>query len=72
MPTPECVNGISGRTAVSEVFVMDKSIESAILKGATEPEIYKAVRVKGMLTMKEDAILKAMQRLIPFEEVNTL
>lgn len=72
MPTPECINGISGRTAVAEAFEMDKVIEAAILRSATEPEIYKAVRAKGMLTMKEDAILKAMQRLIPFEEVNTL
>lgn len=71
-PTPACPSGITGRTAVSEVFVMDKNIESVILKGANEQEIYKAVRAKGMLTMKEDAIVKAMQRIVPFEEVNTL
>ena len=72
MSTPECLNGIQGRVPVTEVFEMDKAIEAVILKGATEPEIYKVVRAKGMLTMKEDAIIKAMQRVIPFEEVNTL
>ena len=51
---------------------MDKNIESVILKGANEQDIYKAVRAKGMLSMKEDAVLKAMQRIVPFEEVNTL
>jgi type IV pilus assembly protein PilB len=71
-PTPECPSGITGRTAVSEVFMMDKNIEAVILKGANEQEIYKAVRAKGMLSMKEDAIVKAMQRIVPFEEVNTL
>lgn len=71
-PTPECLNGTSGRIAVIEVFEMDKQIEAAILKGATEPELQKVIRSKGMLTMKEDAIIKAMQRVIPFEEVNTL
>ena len=71
-PTPECLNGISGRIAVSEVFEMDKNLEVAILKNATEPEIYKAVRAKGMLSMKEDAIIKAMQRIVPFEDINTL
>ncbi len=71
-PTPECPSGISGRIAVSEAFEMDKNIEAVILKGANEQEIYKAVRAKGMLTMKEDAIVKAMQRIVPFEEVNTL
>jgi hypothetical protein len=34
--------------------------------------LYKAARAKGMLTMKEDAIIKAFQRIIPFEEINTL
>ncbi len=72
MPTPECPGGISGRIAVAEAFEMDKNIEAVILKGANEQEIYKAVRAKGMLTMKEDAIVKAMQRIVPFEEVNTL
>ncbi len=71
-PTPEYVSGIAGRTAVAEVFEMDKQLEAVILKGATDLDIYKAVRAKGMLTMKEDALVKAMKRDIPFEEVNTL
>lgn len=70
--TPECVNGTEGRIAVMEVLAMDKDIEAVILKNPTEPELLKVVRGKGMLTMKEDAILKAFQRIIPFEEVNTL
>lgn len=72
VPTNEYVSGTVGRTAVAEVFEMDKQLESVILKGATDLEVYKAVRAKGMLTMKEDAILKAMNKVIPFEEVNTL
>ncbi len=70
--TPECLNGTSGRVAVVEVLEMDKGIEAVILKNPTEIELYKAARAKGMLTMKEDAILKAFQRIIPFEEVSTL
>jgi type II secretory ATPase GspE/PulE/Tfp pilus assembly ATPase PilB-like protein len=35
----------------------------------TEPEIYKLARQKGMLTMKEDAILKSAQGVIPLQEV---
>lgn len=71
-PTKEYPTGTSGRTAVTEVFEMDKNIEAAVLKNATEPELYKVIRQKGMLSMKEDAILKAFQKVIPFEEVNTL
>ena len=70
--TPACLNGTSGRAAVIEVFEMDKDIEAVILKDPTEPELYKVTRAKGMLSMKEDAILKAFQRIIPFEEINTL
>ena len=71
-PTPESVSGVSGRVAVLEVLSMDKEIEQVILKGATELDIANVARAKGMLTMKEDAIVKAFNRMIPFEEVNTL
>jgi len=71
-PTSDCLNGTSGRVAVVEVLEMDKNIESVILKSPTETELYKVARSKGMLSMKEDAILKAFQRVIPFEEINTL
>ncbi len=70
--TPECLNGTSGRVAVVEVLEMDKHVEAIILKNPTEAELYKVARAKGMLSMKEDAILKAFQRIVPFEEVNTL
>lgn len=71
-PTPKCLTGTSGRLAVIEVLEMDKDIEAIILKDPTEPALYQAARAKGMLSMKEDAILKAFQRIIPFEEINTL
>jgi type II secretory ATPase GspE/PulE/Tfp pilus assembly ATPase PilB-like protein len=58
--------------AVFEVMRMDKEIEAAILKNPNELEISRILRQKGMLTMKEDAMLKAFQRVIPFEEVNKL
>jgi type II secretory ATPase GspE/PulE/Tfp pilus assembly ATPase PilB-like protein len=72
LPTPDCPKGTRGRTAVFEVFKMDKEIEAAILKSPTELEISALLRKKGMLTMKEDALIKAFQRIIPFEEVNKL
>lgn len=71
-PMPDCPRGTSGRIAVMEVLEMDKEVEAVILKNPTEVEIGKIARSKGMLTMKEDAIIKAFQRIIPFEEINTL
>lgn len=72
LPTDDCLTGTAGRVAVTEVFGMDKELETVVLKGGGEQDIYKVVRSKGMLSMKEDAILKTMKRIIPFEEVNTL
>ncbi len=71
-PTEDCPNGTRGRYAVMEVMEMDKDIEQIVLRGGTELELAKINREKGMLTMKEDAILKAFKQLIPFEEVGTL
>lgn len=70
--TSECLNGTSGRVAVVEVVEMDNDIEKVILNNPTEMELYKVTRAKGTLSMKEDAILKAFQRIVPFEEINTL
>ncbi len=70
--TSDCPNGTRGRVAVMEVFEMDKDVEAVILKNPTELDIYNLTRAKGMLNMKEDAIIKAMHRIVPFEEVNNL
>ncbi len=71
-PAPDCPSGVRGRVAVMEVLTIDKELEQIILKNATEQDIWKYARNKGMLTMKDDAIIKAFERMIPFEEVNSL
>jgi type IV pilus assembly protein PilB len=70
-PAPGCPSGISGRVAVMEVLEINPEIQSVILKNPTEQEIWKIARQNGMLTMREDAIMKSFQRIVPFEEVNT-
>lgn len=70
--TDSCPEGTKGRLAVFEVLRMNKEIEALILKGANESEIMEVARRDGMLTMKEDALIKAFERKIPFEEVNKL
>ncbi len=71
-PSADCPTGTRGRIAVFEMFEMDKDLERIITKNATELEISKLVREKGMYTMQEDAIMKSAQRLLPFEEINML
>ena len=70
--TPDCPNGTRGRMAVFEILLMDKELESVVLKNPIEEPVFEAARAKGMLTMREDAIIKALDGKIPFSEVNTL
>ena len=71
-PTATCPNGTRGRLGVFEILRMNKSIEQVVLKEPVEEKVYAAARAGGMLTMREDAILKALAGQTPFEEINTL
>lgn len=66
--TPQHVSGTEGRVAVFEMLAIDKDIETLILEKKNEQEIYAVARQKGMLTVREDALLKSMQGLVPFSE----
>jgi len=71
-PTADCPNGTRGRLAVFEILRMDKDLEHVVLTEPVEEKVYAAARAKGMFTMREDAIIKALAKEIPFTEVNTL
>lgn len=71
-PGPDCPNGTRGRLGVFEILRVDQEMENVILSDPVEEKIFQSARAKGMLTMKEDAIIKALNGDIPFEEVNTL
>lgn len=70
VPSGACPGGTRGRLAVFEVLKIDKEIEGVILKNPVEPEIWKVARRNGTISMKEDAMLKALDGIVPFEEVN--
>ncbi len=69
VPSPECPSGLKGRIAIFEMFKVDKEMEAVILKNPTNAEIYKVARKKGMLMMREDAIVKSIEGIIPFKEI---
>lgn len=71
-PSADCPSGVRGRMAVMEVLPIDKQLEQIILKNPTEQEIWKHARSKGMLTMRDDALIKVFEKTIPFEEFNSL
>ena len=70
--TPQCPTGTKGRIAVFEMFKMNPEIEQVILHNPVESEVHKIARKNGLITVREDGIIKAMQKLIPFEAINEL
>ena len=71
-PSAGCPQGVRGRTAVFEVLSMTKELEAVVLNNPVEAEIMRVGRAQGTLLMKEDAIIKAFNREIPFSEVGKL
>ena len=69
VPVSECPTGTHGRIAVFEILKIDKKIQELILKNPNENPLFAEARKNGMLTMKEDIMLKAIDGIVPFKEV---
>ena len=69
VPSLESPTGMSGRVALIEMFAIDKEMQNIILKSPVEQEIYKLARSRGMLSIREDAIIKSLAGIIPFTEI---
>jgi len=69
-PSPQSSTGLKGRTAVTEVLEIDEEIQELILQNASEDEIFNSARKNGFVTIQEDAIVKALNHEISYEEMN--
>lgn len=70
--TATCPTGLHGRMAVFEVLEMSSEIERIVLDNPIDSKLWAATRKQGMYTMREDALLKAFDKKIPFSEVEAL
>lgn len=68
--TPTTPKGYSGRAGLYEVMDVSESIQQLIVKHATSSEIQKQAIAEGMITMRQDGYLKALQGITTLEEVN--
>lgn len=68
--SPQSTTGLKGRVAIMEVLEVNDQIQELILKNASEEQIYNVARSHGFMTMQEDAIIKALNHVIPYEEMN--
>ncbi len=62
--------GYKGRICVIEMFKMDTEIRDLILNKASTTKLIEAARRKGMLTMYEDGVVKAIKGLTSLQEVH--
>jgi type IV pilus assembly protein PilB len=64
--------GMKGRVPVFEVLSITDEIEEAILRSKGEEVIRQIARKNGMVSLKEDAMIKCMDGKIPFIELAEL
>jgi type IV pilus assembly protein PilB len=68
--TPGSPGGYSGRLGIYEVFAVSEEIQKLILQRSTSTEIQKQAQAQGMVTMREDGYLKALNGLTTLTEIN--
>ena len=65
-----CANkGTKDRIAIFESLAMTPELEKIILEGASEAKIKVEAERQGMITMRQDGLIKVLQGLISFEEL---
>jgi len=61
--------GFSGRIGIFEILEMTKNLEEIILKEPSEAKILEEAKRQGMVTMRQDGILKVLKGETTIEEV---
>ena len=70
---PSCLEcsgkGFVGRVAIFEIFRMTRELEEVVNAGFTEGKLYDEAKRQGMVTLRQDGILKALTGEVLLEEV---
>jgi type IV pilus assembly protein PilB len=68
--TPQTPGGYKGRVGLYEVMDVSEAIQGLIVNHATSAEIQRAAIKEGMITMRQDGYMKALQGMTTLDEVN--
>lgn len=68
--TPASPHGYAGRAGLYEVMEVTEDIQQLIVVRSTSAEIQRKAVEQGMITMRQDGYLKALQGITTLEEVN--
>ena len=67
---PACNNtGYKGRVGVYEAILMDETVEKGGQSGLSDREIWEAAKPQGILTMKQDGMLKILKGMTSIDEL---
>ncbi|MFA5967334.1 MAG: GspE/PulE family protein [Patescibacteria group bacterium] len=64
--------GYKGILGIFEILQTNEALVKAVLAGATVGEIKKLAMANGMITLKQDGIIKVLQGITSLEEVNRI
>jgi type II secretory ATPase GspE/PulE/Tfp pilus assembly ATPase PilB-like protein len=60
--------GFKGRTAISEIIIINKAIRELIMEKESSDRILKTAQKAGMKRMKENAVVKATEGIVDINE----
>lgn len=69
-PSKSSPKGYKGRIGIHEVFNISEKIEQLIINHATSSAIQGQAQKEGMVTMRQDGYLKALEGVTTLDEVN--
>ncbi len=61
--------GYKGRIGIYEAILMNKTVEEAVQRSSSDREIWDAAKGQGILTMKQDGVLKVLAGITSLEEL---
>lgn len=61
--------GNKGRIGIFEIMEMDRELGALVIKNAPDTDLMDTAKKNGMITLKQDGYIKALQGLITIEEV---
>ncbi|MCX6719115.1 MAG: GspE/PulE family protein, partial [Candidatus Taylorbacteria bacterium] len=63
------MTGFKGRTGVYEAILMNQNIENAVQNNSSDREIWVAAKGQGLLTMKQDGVIKVLNGITSLAEL---
>jgi type IV pilus assembly protein PilB len=61
--------GVLGRTGIYEAFIVTPEMEEIVSTGVTTQKIFLQAKKQGMITLRQDGVVKALKGVVSIEEI---